>query len=855
MRSGLQDLKVQTVNEKDGFSIMKRSHVPPALTHLVENNSSESQQQTSTPGQSGLHISEIEPSQLIQNSNVEQSSSSSPHQQPEATAGPSGVVGRAEKRKHEDSEAESSHGHKKRITGISQDLPNPVLINRKPVSQNNGGRVEADAKVPQLQKSVASTSKNPFVFSSHVVVPETRKAKKSVQGFGPQAAQTAVQHEAKKQTKPVAKSATSHQSINQTNGNSPGAGVSTPINSARYQRELVERLSQRTAGTSRSNTRTRTERPQPTRTVTRENTSVQPHPDFVLHQQQRERTSSARNVRGQLTRTQSAEHMRSLTPPETVRSAYSRQRSLLTNHENSPLLSHQPAAGCSSTLLQLPSDGLFPLYPLGQPDDSTFRSPLELSSTISPFTQEDIYSYSPFQSATETASCQEGYSSSTPPKVKSSRSSAEAQSGSVPPSNVGIKRAGPYLLGPRLGSSPVRSIVQCLARKEKTDDFYTLKILTLEKSGRETQDGKQGKMLLHTEYSLLSLLKDQEGVVHHHGLFKDEAWEERDTLDQWGHVEFTGQKITRLCLVLDCLTPHDFSNKNVDLINLQHYVIKEKKLSEKEAIVIFYDIVRIVESLHKKNIVHRDLKLGNMMLNKRSRRITITNFCLGKHLVSEKDYLKDQRGSPAYISPDVLSAKPYLGKPSDMWALGVVLFTMLYGQFPFYDVVPQKLFSKIKAAEYSIPQDERVSTDTISIIRKLLVLNPESRYTASQVLVALTGIIDKWKAMSSESGPLQVVPEIDIVEDNPKVDTKCGDQSSTQKTDTDSLHNKADDTVSNLGSVSSDSQEISKQSKAVRHGRRRSSVQPPVQRMNYDAVPLTMAEVEAHQQIFSQQRT
>lgn len=50
------------------------------------------------------------------------------------------------------------------------------------------------------------------------------------------------------------------------------------------------------------------------------------------------------------------------------------------------------------------------------------------------------------------------------------------------------------------------------------------------------------------------------------------------------------------------------------------------------------------------------------------------------------------------------SGKPYLGKPSDMWALGVVLFTMLYGQFPFYDSAPQELFRKIKAAEFSIPK-------------------------------------------------------------------------------------------------------------------------------------------------------
>lgn len=84
-----------------------------------------------------------------------------------------------------------------------------------------------------------------------------------------------------------------------------------------------------------------------------------------------------------------------------------------------------------------------------------------------------------------------------------------------------VRKAGPYLLGPKLGPSPVKSIVQCLARKEKTDDFYQIKILTLKSEGQaETQDDRQGKMLLHTEYSLLSLLKDQDGVIHHHGFFK-----------------------------------------------------------------------------------------------------------------------------------------------------------------------------------------------------------------------------------------------------------------------------------------------------------------------------------------------
>ncbi|XP_028327286.1 serine/threonine-protein kinase 40 [Gouania willdenowi] len=334
-------------------------------------------------------------------------------------------------------------------------------------------------------------------------------------------------------------------------------------------------------------------------------------------------------------------------------------------------------------------------------------------------------------------------------------------------SGSNAKRAGPFILGPRLGNSPVPSIVQCLARKDGTDDFYQLKILTLEErvdSAGETQEERQGKMLLHTEYSLLSLLHNQDGVVHHHGLFQDRAYEIVEDME----ANKVRKMKKRICLVLDCLCAHDFSDKTADLINLQHYVIKEKRLSEREAIVIFYDVVRVVEALHKKNIVHRDLKLGNMVLNKRTHRITITNFCLGKHLVSEDDLLKDQRGSPAYISPDVLSGRPYCGKPSDMWALGVVLFTMLYGQFPFYDSIPQELFRKIKAAEYSIPEDGRVSENTVCLIRKLLVLDPQQRLTAGEVLESLSAIISSWQSVSSMSGPLQVVPDIDDQVNNPE---------------------------------------------------------------------------------------
>jgi len=95
--------------------------------------------------------------------------------------------------------------------------------------------------------------------------------------------------------------------------------------------------------------------------------------------------------------------------------------------------------------------------------------------------------------------------------------------------------------------------------------------------------------------------------------------------------------------------------------------------------------------------------------------------------------------------------------------LGVVLFTMLYGQFPFYDSAPQELFNKIKTAEFSIPDDGRVSEDTKSVIKRLLVTDPDRRLTAVQVRRDIEGIIIMWRNISPGAGSsgagLQEVPE------------------------------------------------------------------------------------------------
>lgn len=66
-----------------------------------------------------------------------------------------------------------------------------------------------------------------------------------------------------------------------------------------------------------------------------------------------------------------------------------------------------------------------------------------------------------------------------------------------------------------------------------------------------------------------------------------------------GGLVSTGNLVRRVCLVLDCVTPQDYCPHTADLINLQHYVITKKKLVERHALTIFYNIVSVVLSLHE----------------------------------------------------------------------------------------------------------------------------------------------------------------------------------------------------------------------------------------------------------------
>lgn len=195
-------------------------------------------------------------------------------------------------------------------------------------------------------------------------------------------------------------------------------------------------------------------------------------------------------------------------------------------------------------------------------------------------------------------------------------------------------------------------------------------------------------------------------------------------------------------------------------------------MNEGRAIIIFYEIIKVIENLHRKNVIHRDLKAANIVLNRRSYKIILTNFSLGKQLLNENDLLNDKVGTPNYISPDVLSHQPYRGKPSDMWALGVVFYMMIYGELPFFERNTTDLFKKIRMGDYKMPESD-TSSEVKKLIKDILQVNPVPRLTATQVRERLEKMITAKLNRSNIHLDL-IVPDIDTMAMEPEEEEPAG---------------------------------------------------------------------------------
>lgn len=179
-------------------------------------------------------------------------------------------------------------------------------------------------------------------------------------------------------------------------------------------------------------------------------------------------------------------------------------------------------------------------------------------------------------------------------------------------------------------------------------------------------------------------------------------------------------------LVLELATGRDLFDR----------VLSKKHYTEYDARELFTHLVKVVEYMHSVNVVHRDLKPENVLLfnAKSDSDIKLCDFGFST-ICEDGATLTDRLGTPNYVAPEIILKHPY-GKQVDVWALGIILFILLSGAYPFQEDDIKHMFKKIATVDYDFDPNhwEDISPEPIDLIKHILVADPRARYTTQQIL-------------------------------------------------------------------------------------------------------------------------
>jgi polo-like kinase 1 len=133
---------------------------------------------------------------------------------------------------------------------------------------------------------------------------------------------------------------------------------------------------------------------------------------------------------------------------------------------------------------------------------------------------------------------------------------------------------------------------------------------------------------------------------------------------------------------------------------LKELVKRRKRLSELEVQCYTLQIIRALRYLHNHRIIHRDLKLGNLFLTNKLE-LKLGDFGLAAKLEYDGQRRKTVCGTPNYVAPEILEKKNGHSYEVDIWSLGVVIYTMLFGVPPFDANDEKVIYKKIKTNSYN----------------------------------------------------------------------------------------------------------------------------------------------------------
>ncbi|CAH0552566.1 unnamed protein product [Brassicogethes aeneus] len=175
--------------------------------------------------------------------------------------------------------------------------------------------------------------------------------------------------------------------------------------------------------------------------------------------------------------------------------------------------------------------------------------------------------------------------------------------------------------------------------------------------------------------------------------------------------------------------------------DLLEYMLKNKRLSEKESAAILKTLVTTVAYLHENGVVHRDLKPANILFASEDclpESVTICDMGFAKQLRADNGLLMTPCYTANYVAPEVLKRQGY-DAACDIWSLGVILYIMLSGRCPFSTAPtdsPQHILQRISSGKLDLQSGRwaNVSVEAKNLVTEMLHIAPQRRPTAANLV-------------------------------------------------------------------------------------------------------------------------
>ncbi|XP_044281820.1 serine/threonine-protein kinase 33 isoform X2 [Varanus komodoensis] len=261
-----------------------------------------------------------------------------------------------------------------------------------------------------------------------------------------------------------------------------------------------------------------------------------------------------------------------------------------------------------------------------------------------------------------------------------------------------------YSFGRKLGQGSFGVVIE--ATHKETGIKWAIKKVNREKAG------SSAVKLLEREVSILKR------VNHEHII----------------HLEEVFETPKRMYLVMELCEDGE----------LKEILQKKGQFTENETRHIIQSLASAIAYLHRKDIVHRDLKLENILVkssdideeNEIKLNIKVTDFGLAvQKMGGSESMFQSTCGTPIYMAPEVISAHDY-SQQCDVWSIGVIMYMLLCGEPPFIASSEEKLFEVIKKGDLHFKHStwESIGETAKNVLQLLLKVDPAHRITANELL-------------------------------------------------------------------------------------------------------------------------